>query len=71
MSAVEVTKKKKGKGNDGINNRLQIVMRSGKYSLGECARARTRPIHPSPFARDGRPTPRSARSPTSTPRRSD
>ena len=34
MSAVEVTKKKKGKGNDGINNRLQIVMRSGKYSLG-------------------------------------
>ena len=32
MSAVEVTKKKKGKGNDGINNRLQIVMRSGKYS---------------------------------------
>ena len=46
MSAVEVTKKKKGKGNEGINNRLQIVMRSGKYSLGECARARTRPVHP-------------------------
>ena len=72
MSAVEVTKKKKGKGNEGINNRLQIVMRSGKYSLGECARARTHPtIRSSPFARDGRPTPRSARSPTSTPRRSD
>ena len=26
--------KKKGKANEGINNRLQIVMRSGKYTLG-------------------------------------
>ena len=26
--------KKKGKLNEGINNRLQIVMRSGKYTLG-------------------------------------
>ena len=35
MSAVEVSKKKKGKGNEGIHNRLQFVLRSGKYSLGE------------------------------------
>ena len=34
-AAPEVPKsKKKGKQNDGINNRLQIVMRSGKYTLG-------------------------------------
>jgi|Transcript_131 large subunit ribosomal protein L30e len=34
-AAAEAPKsKKKGKQNDGINNRLQIVMRSGKYTLG-------------------------------------
>ena len=30
----KTTGKKKVKGNEGINNRLQIVMRSGKYHLG-------------------------------------
>mmetsp|Transcript_10372 Transcript_10372/g.25430 ORF Transcript_10372/g.25430 Transcript_10372/m.25430 type:complete len:129 (+) Transcript_10372:35-421(+) len=30
----KTTGKKKVKGNEGINNRLQIVMRSGKYALG-------------------------------------
>ena len=35
MSETEIkVSKKKGKASDGINNRLQIVMRSGKYSLG-------------------------------------
>lgn len=38
MSAPAATEvkvpKKKGKANEGINNRLQIVMRSGKYTLG-------------------------------------
>ena len=34
-AAAEAPKsKKKGKQGDGINNRLQIVMRSGKYTLG-------------------------------------